>query len=100
MRDWVILVFFIGVLVFVILGVFFFDKCEGRGIFVIVMYEGIGIMVIVVVMIFLIVFSDYLKEIDFRSLYFKIDRERKMNVIRSGKMLEILLKDIVVGDFC
>ncbi|XP_068720375.1 plasma membrane calcium-transporting ATPase 3-like [Montipora capricornis] len=100
MRDWVILVLFIGALVSVILGALFPDKCEGRGTFVIAMYEGIGIMATVVVMILLTAFSDYLKETDFRSLHSKIDRERKMNVIRSGKMSEILSKDIVVGDLC
>lgn len=100
MKDWVILILFVGVLIFVILGVFFFEKCEGYEFFVVVMYEGIGIMSIFVVMILLIVFSDYLKESDFCSLFFKINRECKVKVIWSGKVIEIFVRDIVVGDLC
>ena len=100
MRDWVILVLFIGALISVILGAVYPEKCEGRDTFVVAMYEGIGIMSTVVVMILLIAFSDYLKETDFRSLHTKINRARKVKVIRSGKTTEILAKDITVGDLC
>lgn len=100
MRDWVILVLFIGALISVILGAVYPEKCEGHDTFVVAMYEGIGIISTVVVMILLIAFSDYLKETDFRSLHSKINRERKVNVIRSGKTSEILSKDVIVGDLC
>lgn len=100
MRDWVISVLFVGALISVILGAVYPEKCEGQDTFVVAMYEGIGIMATVVVMILLIAFSDYLKETDFRSLHSKIKRERKVNVIRSGKTSEILSTDLVVGDLC
>ena len=100
MRDWVILILFIGALISVILGAVYPEKCEGQDTFVVAMYEGIGIMSTVVVMILLTAFSDYLKETDLRSLYFKINRERKVKVIRSGTTSEILSKDITVGDLC
>ena len=100
MRDWVILVLFIGALISVILGAAYPEKCEGQDTFVVAMYEGIGIMSTVVVMILLIAFSDYLKETDFHSLHSKIKRERKVKIIRSGKTSEILAEDITVGDLC
>ena len=100
MKDWVILILFAGALISVILGALFPEKCEGHESFAVAMYEGIGIMSTLVVMILLIAFSDYLKESDFRSLHSKINRERKVKVIRSGKVIEILARDIVVGDLC
>lgn len=100
LKDWVILVLFIGGLVSFILGAVFPEKCEGQYKLVVAMYEGIGIMGTVVVMILLTAFSDYLKETDFRRLHGRINRERRTNVIRSGKMTEIVAQDIVVGDLC
>lgn len=100
MRDWVILVLFIFALISVILGAANPEKCEGKDTFVVAMYEGIGILGTVVIMILLIAFSDYLKETDFRSLHSKVNKERKVNVIRSGKMSRILAKEIAVGDLC
>lgn len=100
MRDWVILLLFIGGLVSFVLGAVFPEKCEGRNTLVVSMYEGIGIMSTVVVMILLTAFSDYLKETDFRRLHSRINRERRANVIRSGKVTEIVAQDIVVGDLC
>lgn len=100
MQDWVILILFIGALISVILGAVFPEKCEGQDTFAVAMYEGIGIMTTVVVMILLIAVSDYLKENDFRNLHSKINRERKVKVIRSGKIIEILATDIAVGDLC
>ena len=100
MRDWVILVLFIFALISVILGAANPEKCEGKDTFVVAMYEGIGILGTVVIMILLIAFSDYLKETDFRSLHSKVNKERKVNVIRSGKTSRILAKEIAVGDLC
>lgn len=100
MKDWVILILFGGALISVILGAVFPEKCEGHDSFAVAMYEGIGIMNTVIVMILLIAFSDYLKESDFRSLHSKINRERKVKVIRSGQVIELLARDIVVGDLC
>lgn len=100
MKDWVILILFIGALISVILGAIFPEKCGGHDSSAVAMYEGIGIISTVLVMILLIAVSDYLKERDFRSLHSKIRRERKVKVIRSGKISKILATDIVVGDLC
>lgn len=100
MKDWVILILCAGALISVILGAVFPEKCGSRDSFAVAMYEGIGILSTVIVMILLIAFSDYLKESDFRSLHSKINRERKVKVIRSGKVEELLATDIVVGDLC
>ena len=101
MKDWVILILFTGALISVILGAIFPEKCDkGHDSSAVAMYEGIGIISTVIVMILLIAFSDYLKESDFRSLHSKIQRERKVKVIRSGKITDLLATDIVVGDLC
>ena len=100
LKDWVILLLFVGALISVILGAVFPEKCEGRDPFAVAMYEGIGIMSTIVVMILLVAFSDYLKESYFRSLHSKINRERKVKVIRGGKIIDLLASEIVVGDLC
>lgn len=89
-----------GVLFFVILGVVFFERCEGWNGLVVVMYEGIGIMSIVMIMILLVVFSDYLKESYFYSLQFKINRECKVKIICGGIVLDFFVLEVVVGDLC
>ncbi|XP_078369225.1 plasma membrane calcium-transporting ATPase 4-like isoform X2 [Oculina patagonica] len=100
LKDWVILILFITAVISVILGAVFPEKCKGHDSFAVAMYEGIGIISTVVVMFLLTALSDYLKESDLRSLHAKIKRERKVKVIRSGKITDLLATEIVVGDLC
>lgn len=100
LKDWVILILFIGALLSVILGAVFPEKCEDQDGLAVAMYEGIGIMSTIVIMILLVAFSDYLKESHFHSLQFKINRERKVKIIRGGIVLDLLASEVVVGDLC
>lgn len=100
LKDRVILILFIGALLSVILGAVFPERCEGRNGLAVAMYEGIGIMSTVMIMILLVAFSDYLKESHFHSLQSKINRERKVKIIRGGIVLDLLASEVVVGDLC
>lgn len=44
--------------------------------------------------------NDYTKEKQFRSLQNQIEKEHKYAVFRDGKIIEIPVAEIVVGDIC
>ena len=54
----------------------------------------------VFVVVFVTAFNDWRKEKQFRGLQDKIEGEQRFNVIRSGQVQQILLKEILVGDIC
>lgn len=62
--------------------------------------EGAAIMIAVVVVVFVTAFNDWRKEKQFRGLQDRIESENVASVIRNGKMTQINMKDIVVGDIC
>lgn len=51
-------------------------------------------------MVLVTAFNDWQKEKQFRGLQDKIEGNHKIAVIRSSKIEEILVGDIVVGDIC
>ena len=57
-------------------------------------------MVAVVVVVFVTAFQDWNKEKQFRSLQKQIDHDQMANVIRSGTIKQICVRDLVVGDIC
>ncbi len=62
--------------------------------------EGVAIMIAVVVVVSVTAFNDWRKEKQFRGLQNKLESDNMANVIRSGYVKQILVKDIVVGDLC
>ena len=100
MSDWVIVILFIGALISAILGGIFPERCEGEDSFSVALYEGVGILITVLVMVLLIALSDFLKENNFHGLERKIQKEREVQVIRGGKVEQIMSKDVTVGDLC
>lgn len=57
-------------------------------------------MAAVIVVVFVTAIQDWNKEKQFRYLQKKIDQEQMANVIRSGKIKQICVKNLVVGDIC
>lgn len=94
--DWLLIVLIMWAVVSVILGVIFSDGCAGDDDWA----EGVGVIGTVVVMVLVSAVSDFLRDQDFRSLEEKIHRTRKVTVIRSKKQVEILNRDLVIGDVC
>jgi len=45
-------------------------------------------------------FNDWRKERQFRGLQARIEGEQRLSVVRNGEVVQILIKDIVVGDIC
>ena len=62
--------------------------------------EGAAILVSVVVVVLVTAVNDYTKEKQFRGLQSRIEQEQKFATIRDGRILEIPVADIVVGDVC
>ncbi|VDD80308.1 unnamed protein product, partial [Mesocestoides corti] len=62
--------------------------------------EGVAILVAVVVVVVVVAFNDWQKERQFRGLQSRIEAEQKFTVLRSGRIKEISISDIVVGDVC
>lgn len=54
----------------------------------------------VVVVVLVTAVNDYTKEKQFRGLQSRIEQEQKFATIRDGRILEIPIADIVVGDVC
>lgn len=57
-------------------------------------------MIAVFIVSFVTAFNDWNKEKQFRSLRSRIDEQRVTNVIRNGRMKEVNIRDLVVGDIC
>jgi len=62
--------------------------------------EGAAIMIAVIVVVFVTAFNDWRKERQFRGLKDRIDQEHSASVIRNGKVVQVNVKDLVVGDLC
>ncbi|CAF0846707.1 unnamed protein product [Brachionus calyciflorus] len=62
--------------------------------------EGAAIMIAVVVVVFVTAFNDWRKEKQFRGLQDQIESDNLASVIRNGQMIQINVKEIVVGDIC
>ena len=62
--------------------------------------EGVAIMIAVIVVVGVTAFNDWRKERQFRGLQDRIDQNSVASVIRNGQIIEINLKEIVVGDIC
>lgn len=99
-MDWVVIVLFVVSLLSLVLGLLYPEKCEGKEKFAVAWYEGVAILGTVFVMVLLAALADFLRDRDVRSLQDKINTERKASVIRDGKVLEILSKEVTVGDLC
>ena len=53
-----------------------------------------------VIVVLVTAVNDYTKEKQFRGLQNRIEQEQKFATIRDGRILEIPVADIVVGDVC
>ena len=62
--------------------------------------EGTAIMIAVVVVVFVTAFNDWRKERQFRGLKDRIEQDNRASVVRNGQIVEISLKELVVGDLC
>ena len=62
--------------------------------------EGVAVLAAVVVVVVVTAFNDWKKDRQFRGLKSKIEGNNKFNVIRKGKVVQVLVSDIVVGDLC
>lgn len=55
-------------------------------------------MIAVLVVVLVTAANDWSKEKQFRGLQSKIETEHKFSVIRGGVAMDIVIKDLVVGD--
>jgi Ca2+ transporting ATPase len=62
--------------------------------------EGAAIFIAIIVVVFVTAFNDWRKEKQFRGLQDRIEKESNAAVIRNGKVIQINIKDLVVGDLC
>lgn len=62
--------------------------------------EGVAIAVSVIVVVGVSSFNDWRKERKFRGLQDRIAQENKSSVIRNGQVIQINVKELVVGDIC
>ena len=62
--------------------------------------EGAAIMIAVVVVVFVTAFNDWRKERQFRGLQDRIESDHMASVVRQGKIVQINVKNLVVGDIC
>lgn len=60
--------------------------------------EGAAILIAVFVVVLVTATNDWSKEKQFRGLQSKIETEHKFSVIRGGVAMDIVIKDLVVGD--
>uniref|UniRef100_A0A6J0UWJ9 Calcium-transporting ATPase n=1 Tax=Pogona vitticeps TaxID=103695 RepID=A0A6J0UWJ9_9SAUR len=60
--------------------------------------EGAAILLSVVCVVLVTAFNDWSKEKQFRGLQSRIEKEQRFTVIRGGKMLQVPVADLVVGD--
>ena len=52
-------------------------------------YEGVAILLAVVIVVFVTAFNDWSREKQFRGLKDRIDEEKSITVIRSGRPTEV-----------
>lgn len=62
--------------------------------------EGTAIICAVILVVVVTALNDWRKERQFRGLQARIESEQRLSVIRNGEVIQILIKDIVVGDIC
>ena len=62
--------------------------------------EGVAIMIAVLVVVFVTAFQDWKKERQFRGLQDQIESDNLASVVRDGKMVQVNVKELVVGDVC
>jgi P-type Ca2+ transporter type 2B len=62
--------------------------------------EGVAIMLAVIVVVFVTSFNDWRKERQFRGLQDRIALDKVASVVRSGQIVQVNVKDLVVGDIC
>lgn len=60
--------------------------------------EGAAILIAVVVVVLVTAANDWSKEKQFRGLQSKIETEHKFSVIRGGVAMDIVIRELVVGD--
>ncbi|KAI6176344.1 Calcium-transporting ATPase [Aphelenchoides bicaudatus] len=60
--------------------------------------EGAAILIAVIVVVLVTAANDWSKEKQFRGLQSKIETEHKFSVIRGGVAMDIVIRDLVVGD--
>jgi len=62
--------------------------------------EGTAIIAAVIVVVLVTAFNDWRKERQFRGLQAQIECEQWLSVVRHAETVQILMKDVVVGDIC
>ena len=62
------------------------------------MYEGIFVLLAVVVLILVAAFNYWWKGRSFRKMRSRMEEEQKYEVTRSGKLVQIYRSEMVVGD--
>ncbi|XP_074526009.1 plasma membrane calcium-transporting ATPase 1-like [Halichoeres trimaculatus] len=60
--------------------------------------EGAAILLSVVCVVLVTAFNDWSKERQFRGLQSRIEKEQKFTVVRGGKVIQLNVAEIVVGD--
>ncbi|XP_048589442.1 plasma membrane calcium-transporting ATPase 2 [Nematostella vectensis] len=101
MKDWILIVLVIGAIISLVLGLVYPESCKGVINGEVAWYEGVGILVMVILMILISALSDYLRDADFRCQQKRVHMEERVTVIRdSGAVKDILKSELVVGDLC
>ncbi|XP_029655268.1 plasma membrane calcium-transporting ATPase 4-like [Octopus sinensis] len=62
--------------------------------------ETVGIMFAVVVVVLVTALNDYQKEKQFIGLYGQITKDKHFSITRGGRLINVNVSDIVVGDIC
>lgn len=62
--------------------------------------EGVAILIAVLVVVSVTSLNDWAKERQFRGLQERIEKENFASVVRNGEIIQIELKELVVGDVC
>jgi P-type Ca2+ transporter type 2B len=62
--------------------------------------EGVAILIAVMVVVAVTAFNDWRKEKQFRGLQNRIEGDHMAHVIRKGTVVQVVIKDLVVGDIC
>jgi Ca2+ transporting ATPase len=62
--------------------------------------EGVAIFLAVIVVVLVTALNDWRKERQFRGLQKRIEKDNLTSVVRNGQILQVNVKDLVVGDVC
>jgi len=62
--------------------------------------ESVAIMMAVVLIILVSALINWMKDLQFRGLQQRLDRQLKCLVVRNGDIRQIYSNDVVVGDIC